>query len=98
MINPMINQTIYELKQSLQKILKEFLHTEGKNKPNHKRSVKPHQRNRQSEISIELAAHIQILKKQKQLNGRNHHILLNINTECLWTLLLHQKKLFGKLD
>jgi hypothetical protein len=35
-----------------------------------------------SESSIELAAHTQILKQQKQLNGRNHHILLNINTEC----------------
>jgi hypothetical protein len=29
-----------------------------------------------------LAAHTQILKKWKQLNGRNHHIPININTEC----------------
>jgi hypothetical protein len=35
-----------------------------------------------SEGSIELTAHTQILNKQKQLNGRNHHIALNINTEC----------------
>jgi hypothetical protein len=32
--------------------------------------------------SIESTAHIQILKQQKQLNGRSHHIPLNINTEC----------------
>jgi hypothetical protein len=31
---------------------------------------------------IELAAHTQILKQQKQLNGRTFHIPLNINTEC----------------
>jgi hypothetical protein len=35
-----------------------------------------------SESSIESAAHIQILKKQKQENDRNHHIPLNTNTEC----------------
>jgi hypothetical protein len=36
-----------------------------------------------SETSIELAAHTQILKQQqKQLNGRNHYMPLNINTEC----------------
>jgi hypothetical protein len=29
-----------------------------------------------------LTAHNQILKQQKQLNGRNHHIPININTEC----------------
>jgi hypothetical protein len=32
-----------------------------------------------SESSIELAVHTKILKKQKQLNGRSHHIPLNIN-------------------
>jgi hypothetical protein len=35
-----------------------------------------------SESSIELDAHTQILKQQKQLNGRNHHIPPNINSEC----------------
>jgi hypothetical protein len=35
-----------------------------------------------SEGSIESAAHTQILKQPKQLNGRNHHISLNTNTEC----------------
>jgi hypothetical protein len=32
--------------------------------------------------SIDLAAQNQI---QKQLNGWNHHIPININTECQWT-------------
>jgi hypothetical protein len=35
-----------------------------------------------SESSIESAAHPHILKQQKQLNDRNHQILLNTNTEC----------------
>jgi hypothetical protein len=34
-----------------------------------------------SEKSINSASHTQILKQQKQLSGRNHHILTNINTE-----------------
>jgi hypothetical protein len=42
--------------------------------------------------------HTQILKQQKQLNGRNHHIHINIITECQWTQLPHQKTPFGKLD
>jgi hypothetical protein len=50
-----------------------------------------------SESTIESAAHTQILK-QKQLNGRNHHIPLNINTGYYRTQLPHQKILFGKLD
>jgi predicted translin family RNA/ssDNA-binding protein len=35
-----------------------------------------------SKSSIELVAYTQILKQQKQLNGKNHHISININTEC----------------
>jgi hypothetical protein len=35
-----------------------------------------------SQSSIESAVHTQILKQQKQLNGRNHQIHLNVNTEC----------------
>jgi hypothetical protein len=34
-----------------------------------------------SESSTELAAYTQILKQQKQLNSRNHHIAFNINNE-----------------
>jgi hypothetical protein len=55
--------------------MKGILHTKDENKHNHEstESTKPH--------DIELAAHTQILKQQKQLNGRNHHIPLNTNTE-----------------
>jgi hypothetical protein len=45
-----------------------------------------------------LTAHNQILKQQKQLNGRNHHIPININTEYQWTQFPHQETPFGKLD
>jgi hypothetical protein len=48
------------------------------------------------ESSIDSPAYTQIL--QKQLNGRNHHICININTECQWTQLPSQKTPFGKLD
>jgi hypothetical protein len=37
---------------------------------------------KQSESSIDSTTHNQTLKQQKQLNGRNHHIPININTEC----------------
>jgi hypothetical protein len=39
-------------------------------------------KDKESESNINSAAHNQILKKQKQLNDRNHHIPININTEC----------------
>jgi hypothetical protein len=71
-------------KPSLQKILKEFCTqkmkanniTGGQEASNHKRKDK------QPENSNDLTAHNQILKQQKQLNGRTHHIPININTEC----------------
>jgi hypothetical protein len=44
--------------------------------PNHRRKDK------ESESNINSAAHNQKLKQQKQLNDRNHHIPININTEC----------------
>jgi hypothetical protein len=49
--------------------------TRGWEAPNHRRKDK------QSESSIDSDAHNQILKLQKQLNGRNHQIPININTE-----------------
>jgi hypothetical protein len=61
--------------------------------PNHRRK-----KDKESESSIDSAAHNQALKQQKQLNGRNHHIPININTECQWTQLPHQKTLCDKLD
>jgi hypothetical protein len=49
---------------------------------NHKR-----RKDKESENSIDSAAHNQILKQQTQLNGMNHHIPININNECQWTQL-----------
>jgi hypothetical protein len=51
-----------------------------------------------NQSNTDSAAHNQTLKQQKQLNGRNHLIPININTECQWTQPPHQKTLFGKLD
>jgi hypothetical protein len=71
-------------KPPLQKILQGILHTEDESKQNHERmgSIKSQEKKRQSKSSIDLTVHNQILKLQKQLNGRNHHIPVNINTEC----------------
>jgi hypothetical protein len=45
--------------------------------------VSKHRRrkDKESESSIDSAAHNQILKQQKQLNVRNHHIPINTNIE-----------------
>jgi hypothetical protein len=59
----------------LQKILKGILHIEDKaNKTTRQLN---HGRKHKSESSIE---NFQILKQQKQLNVRNHHIPINIYT------------------
>jgi hypothetical protein len=58
---------------------------------NHRR-----RKDKESKSSIDLASHNQ--KLQKQLNGSNDHIPININTEFQWTQFPHQKTLFGKLD
>jgi hypothetical protein len=65
----------------------------GQAVPNYRR-----RKDQELENSIDSATHNQILKQQKELNGRNHHILININTECQLTQLPHQKTQFGKLD
>jgi hypothetical protein len=72
-------------KPPLQKILHGILHTEDESKQNHKRvgNIKHRRRkDKESGGSTDPAAHNQILKQQKQLNGKNYHILININTEC----------------
>jgi hypothetical protein len=53
------------------------------NKTMRRREASNHQRrkDKESESSIDSATHNQILKQQKQLNGRNHNILIAINTE-----------------
>jgi hypothetical protein len=60
---------------------------------NHRR-----RKDKQLQSSIDYTAHKQILKQQKQLNGRNHHILINISTTYKWTQLPHQKMSVGILD
>jgi hypothetical protein len=62
-------------------------------------AVSDHRRrkDKDSESSIDSTTHNQILKQQKQLNGRNHHIHVNINTECQQAQLPHQTTPFGKL-
>jgi hypothetical protein len=50
----------------------------GQEVPNHRRKCK------ESESNIDSAVHNQTLKQQKQLNDRNHHIPININTEYQW--------------
>jgi hypothetical protein len=44
---------------------------------NHRR-----RKEKESESNIDSAAHNQTLKQQRQLNDRDHHITININTEC----------------
>jgi hypothetical protein len=51
---------------------------------NHRRKEK------ESESNIDSAAYDQSHKKQNQLNGKNRHIPININTECQQTQLLYQ--------
>jgi hypothetical protein len=61
------------------------MHTENKSKQNHERtgSTKPQERkDKESDSNIDSAAHNQTLKQQKQLNGRNHLIPSNTNTDC----------------
>jgi hypothetical protein len=45
--------------------------------PNHRR-----RKGKKVKSNTDSAAHNQTLKQQKQLNDRNHHILINTNTEC----------------
>jgi hypothetical protein len=45
--------------------------------PNHRR-----RKDKESESNIDSAAHNQTLKQLRQLNDRNHHIPINITTEC----------------
>jgi hypothetical protein len=70
------------------------------NKTTKEWAVSNHRRrkDKESESSTDPAAHNQTLKQQKQLSGGNHHRPININTECQWTQLPHEKTPFGKLD
>jgi hypothetical protein len=67
------------------------------NKTTRRQALLNHRRrkDKESESRINSAVHNQTFKQQKQLNGRNHHISININTECQWTQLAHEKTPFG---
>jgi hypothetical protein len=72
-------------KSPLPKILQGILHTKWKQtKPWKKRQLSNHKRrkDKESESNIDSTAYNQIFKQQKQLNDKNHHIPININTEC----------------
>jgi hypothetical protein len=72
-------------KPPLQKILQGILHTENESKQSHESQAVPNHRRRKGkkiESKIDSSAHNQTFKQQKQLNDRNHHIPININTEC----------------
>jgi hypothetical protein len=69
-------------KQPLKRFLKEFCTQKMKaNNTMRGQEVSSHRRkDKESESSINSVVHNQILKQQKQLNGRNYHIPININT------------------
>jgi hypothetical protein len=48
----------------------------GQSTPNHRR-----RKDKESESNTDSSARNQTFKQQKQLNDRNHHIPININTE-----------------
>jgi hypothetical protein len=62
-------------KEFCTKKIKAYKTMKGQVVPNHRRKGKKVKSN------IDLAAHNQTLKQQRQLNDRNHHILINTNTE-----------------
>jgi hypothetical protein len=67
----------------LQKILQGIQQTESETQHNHERSgsTKPQEKkSKKVESNIDLTTHNQTLKQLRQLNDRNHHILINTNT------------------
>jgi PBP1b-binding outer membrane lipoprotein LpoB len=67
--------------------------TRGQAVSNHRR-----RKDKESECNTDSVAHNQTIKQQKQLNDRNYHILININTGHQQTQLPHQKTQYGKLN
>jgi hypothetical protein len=65
----------------------------GQAVPNHRRK-----KDKEVENNTDSAAYSQTLKQQRQLCDRDHHVPIDINTECQRTQLPHQKTPFGKLD
>jgi hypothetical protein len=63
--------------ESCMQKMKAYKTMEGQAVPNHRR-----RKGKKVEGNIDLAGHNQILKQQRKLKDRNHHITLNTNTEC----------------
>jgi hypothetical protein len=57
--------------------MKAYKTKRGQAVPNHRR-----RKGKKVESNVDLGAHYQILKQQRQLNDRNHHIPNNTNIEC----------------
>jgi hypothetical protein len=72
-------------KPPLQKIIQGILHTDNENKQNHERAgnTKPQEKKRKKvKSNIDSATHNQSLYQQRQVHDKDHHILINANTEC----------------
>jgi hypothetical protein len=72
-------------KPPIPKMLQGILHKENERIQNHERTGSTDHSRRKGkkvESNIDSAAHNQTLKKQRQLNDRNHHIPINTNTDC----------------
>jgi hypothetical protein len=72
-------------KLPLQKILQGILHTENESKETMKGQAVPNHGKRKGkkvESNIDSSTHNQTLNQQRQLNERDHHILIKTNTEC----------------
>jgi hypothetical protein len=54
--------------------MKAYKTKKGQTVPNHKR-----RKSKKVESNIDLDAHNQTLKQQRQINDRNHHIAINVN-------------------
>jgi hypothetical protein len=68
---PKILQGILQQKMKANKTMK------GQAIPNHRR-----RKGKKVESSTDSAAHNQTLNQQRQLHDRDHHVFININTEC----------------
>jgi hypothetical protein len=57
--------------------MKTYKTMKGQAVPNYRR-----RKGKKVECNIDSAAHNQTLKQQRQLNDRNHHKPIDMNTEC----------------
>jgi hypothetical protein len=72
-------------KPSLQKILQGILHTDNESKQNHESTGKTklqEKKGKKAKSNIVSATRNQTLNQQRQLHDWDHHIPININTEC----------------